>query len=170
MLAEVDESWLERRYYGGDLPADAERFLHLAAASYGEPATAESWLAQAARAAPGHRLVDLGHYKYHFYRANLDTALGYGWKMVGHALAALGRNDDDWRLVTRGTADFSGLDPAPRLFLFALTACGYLLLRLGRRDEGREVLIRVRDLDTTDRMGASRLLAIDERHGQDEED
>jgi hypothetical protein len=46
MLAELDETWLSRRYYGGDLPAEAERCLHLAAAHFAD-------------AAPGHRLLDL---------------------------------------------------------------------------------------------------------------
>ncbi|HEY0885539.1 MAG TPA: hypothetical protein VGE20_09680 [Ramlibacter sp.] len=170
MLAELDESWIGRRYYGGDLPAEAERCLHLAAASYADTRAAQAHLARAAELAPGHRLVDLGHYKFHFYKANLDTALLYGERMVGHALAALGRNDADWRAVTSTSADFASLDTPPRFFLFALTAVGYLLLRLGRLDEGREALAKVLDLDTANRMGADRLLAVADRAGREEEE
>ncbi|MGQ9371365.1 hypothetical protein [Azospirillum sp. ST 5-10] len=170
MLADVDETWLDRCYYGGDLPAEAERCLHLAAACYADTAAAEAHLAAAARRAPGHRLVDLGHYKFHFYKANLDTALHYGRRLLGHALAGLGVNDPDWRAVTPATADFRGLDPAPRFFLFALTAVGYLLLRLGRLEEGREALAAVAALDPADRMGARRLVAVADGHGRPEEE
>ncbi|MFL7905494.1 hypothetical protein ACJ41P_30515 [Azospirillum argentinense] len=169
MLDEVDEGWLNRRYYGGDLPPEAERFLHLAAASHADAETAQRYLAHAAELAPGHRLVDLGHYKFHFYKANLDTALLYGERMLGHAMAAIGLNHTDWRMVGNNSskslgADFAGLEPAPRLFLFALTAVGYLHLRLGRLAEGREALNKVRELDPKDRFGTSRLLAAADRH------
>ncbi|WP_029010573.1 hypothetical protein [Azospirillum halopraeferens] len=170
MPAEVDEPWLDRRYYGGDLPAAAERCLHLAAAVYADAPAAERHLAAAAALAPGHRLVDLAHYKFHFYKADLEPALVYGRRMLAHALAGLGVNDPDWRGVTPATADFRSLDAAPRFFLFALTAVGYLLLRLGRREEGREALEKVASLDPDDRMGARRLIAVADRHESGEEE
>lgn len=169
MLDEVDEDWLARRYYGGDLPPEAERCLHLAAASYADSEAALVHLARAAEVAPGHRLVDLGHYKFHFYKANLGPALVYGERMLGHAMAALGVNHTDWRSITPATADFRGLEPAPRLFLFALVAIGYLLLRTGRLDAGREALGKVRDLDPDDRFGAARLIAVADRREHEDE-
>ena len=48
MLDEVDEGWLNRRYYGGDLPPDAERFLHLAALSHADGEAALAWLGKRA--------------------------------------------------------------------------------------------------------------------------
>src|SRR4051812_40510330 len=65
MASDVEDAWLSGRYYGGDLPAEAERELHLAGRHYCDDAIAESHLAKAAAAAPGHRAVDLGHYKYY---------------------------------------------------------------------------------------------------------
>ena len=170
MLAELDETWLSRRYYGGDLPAEAERCLHLAAAHFADTATAEGFLAHAALVAPGHRLVDLGFYKFHFYKANLVEALEYAQRMVVHALAGLGLNTPDWRDVTPAHADFGSLEPPPRFFLFALTAVGYLQLRLRRFEEARESLGKVRALDSADRMAAGRLLDLVARIGRLEED
>lgn len=170
MLDEVDERWLTRRYYGGDLPPEAERLLHLAAASYSDGDTAATYLAQAAALAPHHRAVDLGHYKFHFYKANLDEALVYGERMLGHAMAAIGLNHADWRAVSPDHAHFTGLDPAPRMVLFALVAVGYLLLRLGRIEEGREALAKVTALDPKDRFGAARLLAVADRHGGEDDE
>lgn len=163
LLAEVDESWLNRRYYGGDLPAEAERSLHLAAASFGNDIEALCHLARADELAPGHRLVDLGHYKFHFYKHNLPAALDYGERLVRHALAGLGVNHGDWSAVTPAHADFTALDHAPRFFLFALLAVGYLQLRLGRVGEARAALGAVCSLDPTDRFGAKRLLDLADR-------
>lgn len=169
MLAEVDERWLARRYYGGDLPAAAERALHSAAAAFADTARAMAHLAEATALAPGHRLVDLGWYKFHFYKHNLADALAYGERMVAHAMAALGVNHGDWGAITPAHADFRGLDPEPRFFLFALLAVGYLHLRLGRIEEARGALAKVRELDPSDRMGAGRLLALARRSPEEED-
>lgn len=168
MLAEVDERWLDRRYYGGDLPAAAERALHRAAASFADTAAAIGHLAEAAAHAPGHRLVDLGWYKFHFYKHNLSDALTYGERMVEHALLGLRLNHADWRDLTPAHADFASLDPAPRFLLFSLLAVGYLQLRLGRTEESRVALGKVRELDPKDRFGAARLLALADRLPEEE--
>lgn len=170
MLAEVDESWLSRRYYGGDLPPDAERLLHLAAANYADTIAAEGYLAQAAELAPNHRAVDLGFYKFHFYKHNLTAALGYSERMIVHALKALNLHNRNWRDLTPDEAAFDDIDPAARFLLFSLTARGYLLLRLGDMDDARATLGKVAELDAADRLGARRLLAVADRAGQDDDD
>src|SRR4051812_26466108 len=53
MMLDMDEAFLSRRYYGGDLPAEAERALHAAALSYADDRAAEAFLARAAALAPG---------------------------------------------------------------------------------------------------------------------
>src|SRR5690349_21029271 len=140
MMLEMDEAFLSRRYYGGDLPAEAERALHAAALSYADDRAAEAFLARAAAVAPGHHAVDLGHYKFYLYKARLPEAMGYAECMLGHAARGLGLNHADWRDVTRRHADFDAMERAPRFFLFALKAIGYLHLRLGRLDLGRVAL------------------------------
>lgn len=170
MLAEVDESWLSRRYYGGDLSPDAERLLHLAAANYADDVAAEGFLAQAAELAPDHRAVDLGFYKFHFYKHNLTAALGYAERMIVHALKALHLHNRDWRTLDETDAAFAEIEPAPRFLLFSLTARGYLLLRLGEMDDAQETLGKVAELDPKDRFGARRLLAVAAKAGRDEDD
>jgi tetratricopeptide (TPR) repeat protein len=170
MLAEVDESWLSRRYYGGDLSPDAERLLHLAAANYADTHAAEGYLAQAAELAPNHRAVDLGFYKFHFYKHNLTAAMGYAERMIVHALKALHLHNRDWRTLDGDDAAFSDIEPAPRFLLFSLTARGYLLLRLGEMDAARETLNKVAELDPADRFAARRLLAVADRAERDDDD
>ena len=168
--SDIEDEWLSRRYYGGDLPAEAERQLHLAGRHYCDDALAEAHLAKAAEAAPGHRAVDLGHYKYFLYKARLPQALACAYRMLEHASAGLGLNHSDWRQVTRGHADFDSLDPAPRFFLFTVKALGYLHVRLGRHFEGRVILEKVLELDTADRIGVRPILAVLDRREQGGED
>lgn len=158
--ADIDEQWLSRRYYGGDLSEEAERQLHLAAATYADGAAALAALERAAEIAPGHPAVDLGFYKFHFYKHRLGDALGYADKMILHGLKRLGLHNRDWRTLDPEDAEFTGLEADPRFLLFALVARGYLLLRLGRYDEGRDCLAKVAALDPDDRLGAARLIAV----------
>ena len=171
-MADADDAdaWLSRRYYGGDLPAEAERELHLAGLHYCDSALAETHLARAAAAAPGHRLVDLGHYKYFLYKARLREALAYGERMLDHASAGIGLNHSDWRQVTRRHADFDAIELAPRYYLFTIKALGYLHLRLSHPAEGRELLEKVIELDPADRIGARPLLAVLDRSESAQED
>lgn len=160
MLAEVDEEWLSRRYYGGDLPAEAERLLHMAAANYADEAVAERLLVQAAEIAPNHRAVDLGFYKFYFYKHRLVAALGYAERMMMHGLKNLHLHNRDWRSLTPDDADFATIEAEPRFLLFSLVARGYLLLRLGQVEDGAAYLNKVAELDPQDRFGARRLLAV----------
>ena len=114
---------LWRRFAGG-----GRTRVHLAGLHYCDSALAETHLARAAAAAPGHRLVDLGHYKYFLYKARLREALAYGERMLDHASAGIGLNHSDWRQVTRRHADFDAIQLAPRYYLFTIKALGYLNL------------------------------------------
>ena len=172
MDSDIEDVWLSRRYYGGDLPAEAERELHLAGRHYCDDALAEAHLAKAAEIAPGHRAVDLGHYKYFLYKARLPQALTCAYRMLEHASTGIGLNHSDWRQVTRGHADFDSLNPAPRFFLFTVKALGYLHVRLGSHAEGRIILEKVLELDTADQIGVRPILAVldrREREGDDDE-
>lgn len=168
MLAEVDDAWLSRRYYGGDLPEEAERLLHLAAANYADTALAERYLREASEAAPGHRAVDLGFYKFHFYKHNLAEACGYAEKMILHGLKNLNLHNRDWRSLTSEDAAFEEIEAAPRFLLFSLVARGYLALRLGDPETGTAYLGKVAELDPEDRMGARRLLVVAARGSRDD--
>lgn len=162
------EDWTDRVYYGGDLPRAAEKALHMAAASWDDPAAAEAWLTEAQGIAPDHRAVKLGHYKYHFYRNNLVAAAPWALACVRDAGRALNL-PADWRVVTAGDARFDSLEPEPRFYLYALKAYGYVMVRQGRIDEGLEALRTVAALDPADRTATAGLIALIER-GPDPED
>jgi hypothetical protein len=163
-----EEEWLSRRYYGGDLPAEAERALHQAAISFADQPIAEEHLRRAWQIAPGHLAVAIGAYKFYLYHHRLADALPYARSCLIEAARKVGLAED-WRTVRSDQADFSGFDAEPRLFLFSLLAWGYLLVRLGRRDEGRQALDHILSLDPSDKLGVASLLSIIDQGGAEEE-
>jgi tetratricopeptide (TPR) repeat protein len=164
-----DEKWLERRYYGGDLPADAERALHAVGLCWDDEAASEAHIVRALEIAPEHLAVRYGAYKFYYYRRRLDMALPHVEAWVAEASRRNGF-PDDWRAVTSEHANFTNFDGDPRLFLFALRAMGWLLARLGRIEEGRAALAQVAALDPQDQMRARRLMAILDQPDEDDED
>jgi hypothetical protein len=154
-----DEEWLSRRYYGGDLPIEAERALHQAALCFADQPLAESHLSRARALAPGHLAVSIGTYKFFLYHHRLDEALPYAEACLLEAARRLGLGDD-WRAVRADQVDFSDIEAEPRLYLFSLYAWGYLLVRLGRCSEGRQALEHLLVLDPTDKLGVRGLLTI----------
>jgi len=163
-----DEKWLERRYYGGDLPAEAERALHAVGLCWDDERASEEHIKQALKIAPNHLAVRYGAYKFYYYRRRLDEALPHVEAWVDEAIK---RNHfpSDWRAVTADDADFTNFDGEPRAFLFALRAQGWLLARLGRIEDGRAALAKVAALDPQDQMRARRLMAILDQPPEEDE-
>lgn len=162
------EDWTDRLTHA-DLPPEAERALRLAGASWERPEEAHAHLAAAAAAAPGHRAVHVGTYRFHFYQNDLESALPHALACVEDAARRL-NIATDWRTVRAGDAAFDGLEPEPRFFLFALKAMGYVLFRAGRTDEGLEALRKVMELDAADATATRGLVAVIERGPEDADD
>jgi tetratricopeptide (TPR) repeat protein len=156
-----------------DLPAEAEAALKDAGRLWHDEAAAEARVKEALSLAPDALAARIGAYKFYFYRHRLDEALPHARSCVAFALAALGL-DEDWRRVGPGDAAFIGsavtLAPLPKLLMQTLIATGYVLARLGRIEEAEEHLGKVVELDSGDRLGASRLLTVVRRGGIEEED
>ncbi len=164
-----DEKWLERRYYGGDLPAEAERALHAVGLCWDDEQASEAHVQRALAIAPNHLAMRYGAYKFYYYRRRLHEALPHVEAWVAEAIK---RNHfpGDWRAVTSEHANFTNFDGEPRAFLFALRALGWLLARLGRIEDGRAALAKVAALDPQDQMRARRLMAILDHPPEEDED
>ena len=96
-----DDPWLDRRSYGGDLPAAAERAPHAIGQDWHDPAAAEGHLHDALALAPGPFAVQIAAYKFYFYRHRLVEALPYARTCLAHTLR---RNNlpADWRDLRPG--------------------------------------------------------------------
>jgi cytosine/adenosine deaminase-related metal-dependent hydrolase len=72
--------------------------------------------------------------------------------------------------VSGQDGDFGSYDARlPRFYLFTLKAYAYLQMRLGSVEEGREAVLKLLQLDPTDKVGARVLLDVLETvaHGDD---
>lgn len=165
-----DEQWLERRYYGGDLPADAERALHAVGLCWEDEKAAEALIREALSIAPDHIATNFGAFRFFYYRHRLSEAVPHVEVWLRETIRRNGF-PEDWHAVTPQHADFTHFESEPRTFLFALRGLGIILTRLRRIDEGREMLMKVAELDPDDHMRAKRLLqTIDEYEEDDDKD
>jgi len=150
------------------LSADAAEHLHLAGVNYTQDSIAENHLAEALRLAPGHLAVQVGYYRYLFYKGRLAEAL----QQLDVCLACAAEQSGlprNWHQAQRNDADFGSFDSIwARFYLFALKAHGYIQMRLGRQEAGRAAILKVLELDPSDKVGAHILLDVLDRQGHDD--
>lgn len=161
-------AWLEGRYFD-DLPPDAERAIRAAGLSWHDSALAERHLADARRLATGHMAVLIAAYRYALYKHRFAEAFEEAETVLASAARRLNM-PADWREVGGDHADFTSDDPHVRFWMFVLQAYGYVLLRLGRVEEGCAVLRRLCELDVRDQTRTRILLTVIERRGRDAEE
>ena len=150
------------------LPTSAERHLELAGLAYTNDSLAESHLGEALRIAPEHLAVQVGYYRYLFYKGRLQDALAQLDVCIGNAAAQSGL-PTDWRKAQPQDAEFDSYDAVwARFYLFALKAHGYIKMRLGDLEGGTEAITKAMQLDPSDKVGAKILLEVVERQGRDD--
>lgn len=150
------------------LPAAAEHHLELAGLAYTQDSVAESHLGEAMRIAPKHLAVQVGYYRYLFYKGRLTDALAQLDVCIDNAAGQSGL-PTDWRQAQPQDADFGSYDAIwARFYLFALKAHGYIKLRLGDLEGGKEAISKAMQLDPSDKVGAKILLEVVERQGHDD--
>lgn len=167
--SEINDALLASALLGGGLPREAEHHLWQAGLSYHLDDIAENHLREAAAIAPGHAAVLIGLYRFYFYKGRLHEALGVAERCLVKA-AEVNNLRSDWRMVRAADAAFGRYESIlPRFFLFSLKGYAYLQMRLGRMEEGRLAVMKLLELDPSDKIGARVLLGVLERMGQDDE-
>jgi tetratricopeptide (TPR) repeat protein len=165
----VDATVLADALLGGGLPPEAEFHLWEAGLSYHLDEVAERHLHEAQALAPGHAAVLIGLYRFYFYKGRLADALAVANLCLDKA-ARENRLAADWRDVAAGDAEFSRYENIlPRFYLFSLKGYAYLQMRLGNLDEGRAAVVKLLELDPSDKIGARVLLEVLQRMGQDDD-
>ena len=150
------------------LSEEAAQHLHLAGVNYTQDSIAEHHLAAAMRLAPEHLAVQVGYYRYLFYKGRLSDALRQLDVCLDCAVqqSGLPRN---WYQAHQSDADFGSFDSIwARFYLFALKAHGYIQMRLGHQEAGRTAILKVLELDPSDKVGAKILLDVLDRQGLDD--
>jgi tetratricopeptide (TPR) repeat protein len=164
----MDDALLADALLGRGLPEEADYHLWEAAKSYHQDEVAESHLREAQALAPDHAAVLIGLYRFYFYKGRLAEAL----EVAKLCLAKAARENHlaaDWRDVAAGDAVFSRYeDILPRFYLFTLKGYAYLNMRLGNVEEGRAAVLKLLELDPSDKIGAKVLLEVLQRMGRDD--
>ncbi len=150
---------------GTGLPEAAERYLRLAACAYEDDGIAEDYLKKAQAEAPGHPAVLIGLYRFYFYKNRLVQARLVACVCLERA-AMLNGISLDWQDVRTCDAAFSDFGAVlPRFYLFTLKAFAYLSMRLGDLALGRAMILKLLELDPSDKIGAKVLLGVLDRMG-----
>jgi tetratricopeptide (TPR) repeat protein len=169
VMSAGEKALLADALLGVGLPAEAEDYLYQAGLAYADDDVAERCLHDAAALAPDHAAVLIGFYRFYFYKGRLREAL----EIARRCLDKAARENDlpaNWREVTAGAAVFDRYeDMLPRFYLFTLKGYAYLQMRLGNLDEGRAAVMKLLELDPSDKIGARVLLGVLERIGQDDD-
>lgn len=165
----MDDAFLTDALLGGGLPPEAEDHLWEAGLSYHLDDVAEQHLRDAQALAPGHAAVLIGLYRFYFYKGRLAQAL----EIAELCLAKATHENNlpaDWRAVSPADAPFGRYEAMlPRFFLFTLKGYAYLQMRLGNLDEGRAAILKLLELDPSDKIGARVLLDVLGRAGRDDD-
>jgi len=156
-------------YFDQPLDGRAEALVAAAAEGYGA-GSAEGPLLQAQVLAPESLTVLVALYRFYYYQHRLPEALAVAERALDLTARDLAL-PRDWRLLTelhvaRAALVAMGL---LRFHLLCLKALAYLLLRLGRQDEGRAMLRKLLELDTGNRLGARQLLEVVDPERRDED-
>jgi len=154
----------ENLYFEESLPAEVEALIQKAGGLYGE-GEAEPPLLEALKLAPESLNVLVAAYRFYYYQHRLEDAL----RLAGRALAITARRLDiplDWQRLAAEHISQGGPSAMAlmRFHLLSLKAEAYLLLRLGRKDEGRAILTKLLELDGNNRLGARQLLEVAEEN------
>lgn len=163
---EPGHAWLDRRHYD-DLDERAEHALRAAGLAFEDDRRAEAHLAEAQTIAPDHRAVIVAHYRFHFYKHRFVEAERHARACLMLAAREIGLPADFHRVTPRDH-DFGALEEPIRFWLFALQAYGYVLLRLGRKDEGFAALEKIVELDGADQTKTRVLIETLSQAGDDE--
>lgn len=152
----------ENLYFEETVLPEVAALIQTAGVLYGE-GEAEQPLLEALRLAPESLNVLVAVYRFYYYQHRLEDALGVARRALSVTARHLGI-PLDWELLGAehvsqgGSASMALL----RFHLLSLKAEAYLLLRLGRKDEGRAILTKLLELDSNNRLGAKQLLDVAE--------
>jgi len=163
----LENAWFADRYR--TLPPVAEEQLRLASHAYSDDARAEMHLTLAKAVAPNHPVVQVGEYRYYFYKNRLQEALRVAETCLRTVAAEL-KIPCNWQEMTPAHANFRSDEAAHRFYLFVLKAYAYLLLRLNRLVEGAIAAEKLLELDPDNKVGGQLLLDVLERIGKDDYD
>ncbi|QSR89480.1 hypothetical protein IT6_04160 [Methylacidiphilum caldifontis] len=147
--------------YWGQLDPEAVEELKQASFSYPDKRKVLYHLNRAFEKSASHMTVLIGMYRFYFYQSDLVKSLYWGKLCVAETAKKLGISQS-WEELTEEHKQKLKKEESPLidLYLRALHAVGYLLGRLGQKDEALKILNVLSEIDTSKQLGAERLAGI----------
>jgi len=138
---------------------EVDQLVRRAAQNYGRES--EGCLLRALSISEKDLVVLIGLYRFYFYQHRYLDALSIAdrvMKVVGSRIGF----PENWQDINTVNVNNGVLESfcLVRLYFFALKAAGYINLRLNRFEEGKQMLKKVVEMDSADRMGAKLLLEV----------
>jgi hypothetical protein len=150
----------ESLYFDEPLPGEIGELLCQSAQAYGT-AEGELSLMRAYFLEPRHLTVLVALYRYFYYQHRYEDALQVADRTLE---VTAGKLDiiSDWRELGMSQLAVGILQSMTltRFYLMVLKGAGYLRLRLGDTGGGLERLLKVAELDSSDRLGVAALIEV----------
>ncbi len=140
--------------FGGEASPVIAQLLKDAAAAYQQTNRAEAILWSAQAIDPACLPVYFALYKFYFYKFRLEDAEKVALMGLNTA-AKLGGFPAEWSRLSFSDANWDSMDGAQHFYLFTLKALAFIRLRMGRRAESLELLVKLLELDPGDSVGSS---------------
>ncbi|NJD07109.1 MAG: hypothetical protein FIA97_11535 [Methylococcaceae bacterium] len=147
-------------YFDEPLDPRVQDLIAAASESYAQ-GEAEAPLLEAYELAPQSLTVLVALYRFYYYQHRLEEAVEISEKALDITSSDLAIPRDFSLLGEMHIARAAlGSMVKLRFHLLCLKAEGYLLLRLGREEEGKAMLRKLVELDSNNRLGARQLLEV----------
>lgn len=148
----------QQLYFDEPMPQAVSELIAQAASAYGS-GREEALLLKANFIAPKNLSALVALYRCYYYQHRLEDAQLVAQRALKVVAQRVGF-PDDWRLLNESElahAVYKSMGLV-RFYMTTLKAEAYLYLRLGEIREGRERLLKVAELDSSDHFGARALL------------
>ncbi|AFY78853.1 MAG: hypothetical protein IGR93_10920 [Hydrococcus sp. C42_A2020_068] len=135
----------EQQFSWYDIPEDIKNLLVLASENWENTAESQKYVNEALAKAEDNLDVLVGAYRFFFYKNNSEMAIKIAEK-VSKKLKQENNLPDEWEKLQPILAERKNESPI-RMYLNAYAAQGFLLARLGKIEEAKEITERVKEID-----------------------
>lgn len=136
----------ETKYSWYDIPEDVKHLLVLASENWADTERSQQYMNDALAKAEDNIDVLVGAYRYFFYKSNPTMALSIARKVL-NKIKKEENLPDNWEELKPILIKGRNSSDALRMYLNAYASTGFLLAKLGKLDEAKEVTERVKEID-----------------------
>jgi len=136
----------ENKYSWSDIPEDVKHLLVLASEHWEDTERSQQYMNDALAKAEDNIDVLVGAYRYFFYKSNPTTALSIAQKVL-NKIKKQENLPDSWEELKPILIKGKNESDVMRMYLNAYASTGFLLAKLGKLDEAKEVTERVKEID-----------------------